>query len=144
MYMFDGCKNLETLKLPLMSFDNSSPGTYSLCGIGTLTENGTDLSDLQFSDSTEVIGAKFLADAKIKGGSFTIPQNIKSIKEYALNSEYITNIRIKAIVPPTLGANVFHTNIVTIKVPAESVDSYKSATGWAGYADKIVADDTVE
>lgn len=45
--------------------------------------------------------------------------------------------------PPVAGAQVFYNNASDRKiyVPMESVEAYKSADGWAYYADSIVGYD---
>jgi hypothetical protein len=49
-------------------------------------------------------------------------------------------VTVNAITPPTLGSNAFDsTNNCPIYVPAESVNTYKSATNWSTYADRIQA-----
>lgn len=49
-------------------------------------------------------------------------------------------ITINATTPPTLGTDVFYnTNLTAIYVPAESVETYKAASGWTLYADRIFA-----
>jgi hypothetical protein len=48
---------------------------------------------------------------------------------------------VQATNPPTIGIDVFkntHANLV-IYVPSESVDTYKAASGWSTYADRIQA-----
>jgi len=53
----------------------------------------------------------------------------------------ITNFICRATTPPTLGANAFSmvpTNC-SIYVPAESVDTYKAASGWSDRANYIQA-----
>jgi hypothetical protein len=43
------------------------------------------------------------------------------------------------VTPPSLGNNAIPSTIATIEVPAQSVNVYKSASGWSDYASKIVA-----
>ncbi len=62
-----------------------------------------------------------------------------SIGEGAFEScRGITNIRIEATTPPTLGSSAIPSYEITIEVPNASVDVYKSASGWSSYASKIV------
>ena len=52
----------------------------------------------------------------------------------------LTSITIEATVPPTLGDDAFNsTNNCPIYVPSGSVEAYKSASGWSGYASRIQA-----
>ena len=54
--------------------------------------------------------------------------------------ESLINVYCKAITPPQLGDKVFDGNASgrVIYVPAESVDAFKSAEYWSGYASAIV------
>lgn len=61
-------------------------------------------------------------------------------------STELTTVKCKAVTPPTIHEGsatslIFHAcnNLTAIYVPAESVDAYKAATGWAGWGDKIKA-----
>lgn len=50
------------------------------------------------------------------------------------------NLTIYATTPPSVVSNAFqYSTINTIYVPAESINTYKSAPVWAGYADRIQA-----
>lgn len=89
--------------------------------------------------------------------SITIPSTCTSIGADAF--EYCTSLSeviINATVPPVLGAGdpdqygeVYHqfdfttithiTNYGYIKVPPESVNSYKTATGWSKYESRIIS-----
>ena len=49
-------------------------------------------------------------------------------------------LRLRATTPPTIGNNIFgRASIAYIKVPAESVDIYKSAPGWSEFASQITS-----
>lgn len=67
--------------------------------------------------------------------------NITSIGRDAFNGcSGLTSITIKAITPPSLSYYVFdNTNNCPIYVPAESVETYKAASGWSTYASRIQA-----
>lgn len=45
----------------------------------------------------------------------------------------------RAATPPSLNAQSFGSNLVSIQVPAESVDTYKAASNWSSYASIITA-----
>lgn len=47
----------------------------------------------------------------------------------------------RATTPPSLHALSFASNLVSIQVPAESVDAYKAASNWSSYASIITAID---
>lgn len=70
-----------------------------------------------------------------------IPAYVSSIGA-GVFSECPSLIRVVcyATTPPTLGVSVFYnSNNAKIYVPANSVDSYKQATNWSTYADRIEA-----
>ena len=70
--------------------------------------------------------------------SVDIPSGVTSIGERAFqHCTSLTAITCNAITPPTLGGSVFDNTNCIIYVPAASVDTYKSATNWSTYADRI-------
>ena len=73
--------------------------------------------------------------------SIDIPNSVTSIGNYAFKyCSGLTSITIQATTPPTLGSSAFSsTNDCPIYVPAESVDTYKTATNWSSYASRIQA-----
>lgn len=72
--------------------------------------------------------------------SLVIPENVATIGQSAFDScGSLTNTTVLATIPPTLGYNVFSSNVTNIYVPAESVETYKSASGWSSYANIISA-----
>lgn len=77
-------------------------------------------------------GCAYLTDIIIGTG-------ITSIDGMAFNNcGGLTEITINAATPPTLGNYVFaNTNECPIYVPTESVNAYKTASGWGEYADRI-------
>lgn len=73
-----------------------------------------------------------------------IPSTITNIGSSAFyNCTNITDVYLETINPPSLGTNVFDTSC-TIHVPVGSEETYKSATNWSEYADKIVGDVVIE
>lgn len=74
--------------------------------------------------------------------SVTIPQSVVVIDEYAFYyCESLKSVYCKAGVPPVLGEAAFdnYDGVIgcTIYVPSASVEAYKSAEGWSGYATYI-------
>ena len=77
-------------------------------------------------------------------------ENCTSLKTLVLSS-YITKLNFhslpenleiltcRAVTPPTYDVRVDMPNLQAIYVPAESVDTYKAASGWSTYADRIQA-----
>ena len=71
----------------------------------------------------------------------TIGNGVTSIGKAAFqNCSGLTSITVEATTPPTIGLMVFNfTNNCPIYVPAESIETYKGATNWSDYADRIRA-----
>lgn len=74
--------------------------------------------------------------------SVAIGSGVTSIGNYAFNGcTSLASITVNATTPPTLAnTNAFtNTNNCPIYVPSASVDTYKAATNWSNYADRIQA-----
>lgn len=74
--------------------------------------------------------------------SVILGSGITSIGEYfCQNSSTLTTLTIFATTPPAAGPTLFSgvSTLEAIYVPSESVATYKSATYWSNYADKIQA-----
>lgn len=74
--------------------------------------------------------------------NITIPTNVTSIGIEAFKDcSSLSSVTINAATPPSLGSSVFYgvNASLQIKVPSGSVDTYKAASGWSVYADKIVS-----
>lgn len=70
-----------------------------------------------------------------------IPSSVINISEYALNDcQKLKIVKMLATEVPTYGAGFlsYVCNLEQIYVPEDSVEAYKTATGWSAYADKIV------
>ena len=82
-----------------------------------------------------------------KGTYVELPSTIEYMcyLSFAYSTE-LTTVKCKAVTPPYIeegsATRLIFGNcnkLTTIYVPAESVDAYKAATGWAGWGDKIKA-----
>lgn len=77
--------------------------------------------------------------------NITIGSGVTSIGDYAFIFEnyaaaYKKTVTVLATTPPTMGSSVFfNSNLTAIYVPAESVKTYKAASGWSTYASRIQA-----
>ena len=71
--------------------------------------------------------------------SIDIPSGVTNIGQYAFFlCDSLTSVTVNATTPPTLGTKALnHTNNCPIYVPSGSVSTYKSASGWSDYADRI-------
>lgn len=122
--------------------------------IAAVTEDmlsgGTSISDYSFSYCSSLVSV-FIPSSITNIGeaafyycsslvSILIPSSITNIG-YAAFSECVllSNVTVKSVTPPTLDGSIFFNtplNLV-IYVPSESVETYKSASGWSTYANKI-------
>lgn len=102
--------------------------------------NQENLTSIIIPNSVTAIGvSSFLGTGLV---SITIPDTVTSIGNYAFNSStYLAEVIVNRITPPTLGTYVFSgvSSSLQIKVPVESVETYKTASGWSVYASYIVS-----
>lgn len=128
-YTFNNCLNLTSIDIP-----NSVTifGNNAFAGCDKLTSinipNGT----------TNIDGYAFSRCSSLT--SIEIPSNVNNIGTYAFqNCSGLTKIIIYADTPPTLGNGAFTgTSMSPIHVPNNSVNTYKTATNWTPYANRIV------
>ena len=72
----------------------------------------------------------------------TLPSTVTSIGDSAFrNCDGLQVLQINATTPPTLGTNALANTNANLKilVPPSAVDTYKAASGWSTYANKIQA-----
>ena len=63
----------------------------------------------------------------------TIPANVTQINFSAFNNTGIKEVKVEGITPPQVFEKIwygFPDDITVIRVPAESVEKYKTAAGW--------------
>ena len=104
-------------------------------------QNCSNLTSASFPNATSIGSYAFYNCSSLTEASFP---NTTSISSYAFqNCSNLTTIYVGTNTSTvcTLGTNAFNgcTNLTNIYVPASLVDSYKSATNWSSYADKIKA-----
>lgn len=130
-YVFAGSKALTNVSL---SPNITEINNYMFQRCSSLTNikipNGvTSIGDNAFSKCTSLT-------------SIIIPNSVTSIGDYAFDDcRGLTSVTVLATTPPTLSPlYVFsNTNNCPIYVPAESVDTYKTATNWSSLASRIQA-----
>lgn len=74
--------------------------------------------------------------------SIEIPDSVTSIGDSAFKfCSSLTSVTVLSTTPPTLDSLAFNGTSSSLKiyVPAESVDTYKEASGWSSYSSKIQA-----
>ena len=126
---FYGCSGLTSCTIP-----------NSVISIGNYTfEANSLLASINIPNSVTTIGINAF-HACVSLTSCVIGSGVTSIGEAAFRDcSSMTSITLKAITPPTLGANAFANTSCPIYVPASSVNAYKSATNWNSYASRIQA-----
>lgn len=133
---FRGCNTLTRIVVP-EGVEVIEDSAFSIC----------NCMEYQLPESLKTI-AEYAFGANSKLRSITIPQNVNYIGEYAFDGCInLETFYCNATEVPTLGKDVFKVYIDSgrdyigceIRVPAESVEAYKTAAGWSEYADYIVA-----
>jgi hypothetical protein len=132
-------------KTVLIAFPaNKSTGSYTIPSTVTIIEkyafNSATLSSITIPSSvTTIIEYAFTNCNNLT--TITIPSSVTSIGGAAFWAcTKLKNIVVQAAIPPTIGLSSFYDNsVVSIAVPAGSVNAYKTATNWSSYASKIVA-----
>lgn len=113
------------------------PNTVEKLG-GSAFEGCTGLTEITFPDSLYDIGGySFRGCTGLT--NITIPTTITNIGEHAFNG--CTNLKYvicESLTPPTLGGSAFYSvPNLTIYVPHESVNTYKTYTNWVTYESRI-------
>ena len=153
---FLGCGSLTSVTIPnsVTTIGSSAFGSCTSLTSVTIPDSVTTIGDEAFygcfsltsvtiSDSVTTIGNYAFCDCSSLT-SVTIPDSVTSIGDSAFgNCDWLTYVVCKAITPPAGGSSMFSYNDSDRKiyVPMESVEAYKSASGWSEYADAIVGCD---
>lgn len=124
---FNGCSGLTSLTIPnsvTYLGGNAFQDCKSLQSV-ELSSNMTSIENRTFWNCTSLT-------------SITIPSSITYIGNYAfLDCRSLTSITCLSTTPPTLGTNVFSGTTCSIYVPSASVNTYKTASRWSNYANRI-------
>lgn len=163
---FVGCSSLTSVTIPT-GITIIRQGTFASCtslssitipnGVTTIYGEGgptpeyyhtgafqgcSGLTSITIPDSVTYIGGWCFSGCRSLR-SVTIGSGISTIERLAfLNCTGLTSITIMATTPPTLptdggGGQFMNTNDCPIYVPPESVNAYKTASGWSSYANRI-------
>ena len=123
---FESCNGLLSITLP-QNF--TSIGNYVFF-------NCTALSSITLPESLTSIGYQSFYNCTALS-SITLPENLSSIGSYAFQScTALSSINTLAVVPPTLGSDVFNgLNLynVVVNVPCNTMMDYQNASGWDAF-----------
>ena len=124
---FVSCPSITSLDLSNVLSFSSDGGQFNQC---------SGVTSIIFNNSLTSIPHGFLA----YGGNvkFTIPASVTDIEDQAF-LRTSTTITCLGTTPPTLGGPNALGNVISIKVPASAVETYKTATNWDAHAAKISA-----
>ena len=132
-YAFYDCDSLTSVTIP------DSVTTIGVQAFG----NCSSLTSATIGDSVTTIGEH--AFSWCKGlTSVTIGDSVTTIGNYAFYyCSSLISVYCKTTTPPAGGSNMFNGNATSRKiyVPMESVEAYKSASGWSSYKSYIVGYD---
>lgn len=149
--VFSRCKSLTSVTIGnnVASIGNGAFMSCTSLSSVTIPDNVTNIDSNCFggcsrltsctigSGVTNIGVAAFQYCSKLT--NIEIPNSITSIGINCFAScSGLLSITVLATTPPSLGSGVFSsTNNCPIYVPAESVETYKSASGWSDYASRI-------
>ena len=130
----------------IANFDTDGNGVLSLEEAAAVTDvsnlfSGKNIST--FNEFKYFTGVTSLATSSFRGASFVSIELPSSLAEIGWGAFYqcrsLSIVKVHSVNPPTLAANVFSENASDriIYVPDESLDTYKTTSGWSNYADSI-------
>lgn len=152
---FSGCESLTSITIPSSVISigaNSFENCKSLTSInipnnitsieGNVFFGCESLTNIIIPNGVTSIGTQaFRKCTKLK--SVRIPSSVTTFKGQFQFVEcgQLENCTVEAIIPPSISGTYAFNSLyrVVIYVPAESVDTYKSTSGWSEYASKIQA-----
>jgi len=127
-YAFYGCSKLAITELPegLTKINSYSFRNCASLALTALPKEVTEIGAYAFSGCSGIT-------------EMTLHEYVIKIGNYAFNGCNLTLITCLGEAPPVLGTNDFSkiSNLV-IKVPASSLDVYKTEKSWGEMADKII------
>jgi hypothetical protein len=136
--VLDACQFLETVVIG-----------KSVKHIGNSVLKGSRrLQEIKLPDGLLTIGAGAFSGSQLGTtepvpDTLTIPASVTNIGDYAFEAcAWLTKYILHASIPPAIGECTFTSNydrlvFASFYVPAESLEAYKTAPFWSGFADQI-------
>lgn len=144
---FDGTKAIKEVHICdldawcYINFQNGTSNPTATSGIADLYLNGEIITDLVIPKSVTKISANAFRSLRSLN-SVVIHNAVTIVYSYAFyGCLSLKEVTVEATTPQQIDASIFLRcdNLQAIYVPAESVETYKAATNWSAYADKIKA-----
>lgn len=136
--MFQRCKSLTSI-----TFSANAPVIPEYCCTSCdvlaeviIPEGVEEIRERAFYNNPSLINITLPASMK------TIGSTVFWLGDVSASSEYTSyTVRLKGTVPPTIQTTTFYSKaqINKIYVPSSAVETYKTATNWAAFADYIEA-----
>lgn len=135
---FYKCEKLTTVSAYGEKPSGNEVAAEEMPGIGnSCFERCPEIDVLHIPASIRVLNQNMLTH-NVKLKAITLPAAITTIHFRALANTQIQTVTMKGTEPPVISSEVFPSS-AAIKVPAASVEKYKSASGWSAYSGKIEA-----
>ncbi len=151
MYTFQKLEHLTSIHFPA-GLTDICKGAFEFCsGLTSISTAGTDVKNIHYDAFTDCYG---LVELNLDGVetiqnaaftrcysllSITIPESVTHIGSWAFGEcDNLTSVYFESPTPPFMDYDVFVVpKELSIYVPTESVEAYKSATYWGIHTDSI-------
>ncbi len=151
-FAFKNCTGLTSLTLPAGVTSIGEETFYNCSGITNLTlpPGVTSIGNIAFYKCTGLTSLSIPSGVTSIGNfsfqecanltNLTIPAGVVYIgMEAFIYCSGLTFVLVNPTTPPTNGSGMFRNTSTSIKVPAGSVDAYKTDPGWSEHASRIVS-----
>ena len=112
-------------------------GDYAFSSCNGLYIDSIGMIDLKLGKAIKTIGCSAFERCKDLP-SVVFQDSINYIGDNAFSScKKLTSVTCKALIPPTLGSNVFYAETMsngTLYVPMRTIEDYRNADGWKDFA----------
>ena len=125
MYIFDGFKQLASIRLPLM-----------ITSIGDRSFRSLGIRMIEIPDAVTSVGLEAFGDCGMLS-TVILGKNLKTMSQGVFYNCPVKDVYVKALTPPTLADYVFNSN-PTIHVSASALEKYQ-ASNWTKFG-TIVGD----